>query len=135
MMSPERIEALQKNAEKLAETLPVAEQKVFIDDYMSVMVDLNEKIDARIEVFEAEAMPVMTAIVPRSPKTVIAAKVAHAQTIKTVSELVMSELSSIGPLSIRVLMADAMFDIIRLCGDALIQTHIKAEKRTGTEVM
>jgi hypothetical protein len=134
-MSPERREGLQKMAEKLSETLPLAEKEQFITDYMSVMVGLNEKIDARIDIFEAEVMPVMTALVPRSPKAVTAAKDTHAKTIKEVVELVMSELSSIGPLAIRVMVADALIDVLGMCSEALVQTHIKAEKRTGIEVM
>jgi hypothetical protein len=134
-MTPERTEALQKVAESLAEALPLEEKGPFIKDYMDVMVGLNDRIDKRLELFEEECAPVITALIPRSPRAFHAARDAHVKTIKEVTELVMSEMTKIAPISIRVMVSEALLDILKDCSEAVVESHIKSEKRAGTEVM
>jgi hypothetical protein len=133
-LDPEKVKILEANAERLAAEIPASKQEGFKKDYLEIMIALNEKIDYRLEEFQRDTASVICCVIGKNPSWVLKEANRQASSIRAVCDNVMGKVVETDVFASRALMIEAMADIVKYCGEWMVDTQIKAEARQSEKV-
>ncbi len=129
-----RNKKLKDFSEKLAEGEEPKKREKFKSDYMSLMTDLNDKIDVRLAEFEKDAAAVAGLVGPLAPAVTADILKEHTDTIKSVNNQVMALVGQVRHRGMRVLLLCAIRDVVSLCCDATLKNQVLADLRNPEDV-
>lgn len=130
MMTPKKRQEVKNDAARLAAQQPTLEaSKAFEEDYINIMMTLNEKIDERLDTFRSEALPILRDAYPTRPQGILSVIAEETTKIREVTQTILATMESVKNPEFRACAKGCIKDITDFCSDAVAQQYIRAEIR------
>lgn len=134
-LSKDKVDQLKAAAEQLAAGVPEKQRTQFKADYLQVMTDLNEVLDARLAAMEDRILPVLTAYVPSNPSTVMTHAANFRGMVHNLVGSFMTTFAAVPLPSVRAIMLDTVGSLLVDTYDATHRSMELTEKRMGQKTI
>ena len=131
-LSKKKRQDINNEAKKLASNMPtVASSIAFEEDYNLIMINLNEKLENRLETFKSQAIPVLREAYQTRPSGILSVIGEETAKIRELTQAILETMESVKYPAFRNCAASCIKDIIDICSDSVGEQYKKANIRLG----
>jgi hypothetical protein len=134
-LSDKKRNNIKKEAATLSQAFPTIEETLaFQRDYENVIIKLNEKIEARLDEFGAQATPILREGYPARPMGILAVIKEEQDNIRDLSQTLMTHMEKIKYPVFRACAAACIKDLVDICTDSIGEQFRLATIRAGEKL-